>query len=487
MWRRMRSVGEGMMAGLVSAFTLIELLVVIAIVAILAGLLLPALAAAREKARRTACLNNLNQIARGLESYCGDYNQYFPSYTGQGGATCGEFNWIPYTTPQNPWYPEMSADDGWYVSNKPGTVGERVSMNGAGRDTTTMHSFNVPIYRFRTIYAGRQTDHHMYDPTMNPPGHVSNYCWSRLSTRRGPGHLQMGPVGLGFLVEGNYVPDARTFFCPTAGDAMPPDQFDNYTTYQASWGSPRYALPGAATTLGHLRRAGGYDHQTLAYGDWSWLPYCADGNPWFGNPYKDDATWFYGLMVQCSYNYRNVPCKLAWANQTWTSPLNKGITSTGKDYQSTAYMTTTKPMVPAKAGCAPFRTQKFLAGRAIVSDTFSWQNTCSQRVDPIYGGTATGTGWNILPGYGVYAHRDGYNVLYGDWSAKWYGDPQGRFMWPTWLAQANYNRAQMFSRDQNYIERMQTDDGVYVANYTQGSTQAWHDLDVNAGVDVDTK
>lgn len=58
-----------------SAFTLVELLVVIAVIAILAAILFPVFAQAREKARQTACMSNMKQIATGLQMYVTDYDE----------------------------------------------------------------------------------------------------------------------------------------------------------------------------------------------------------------------------------------------------------------------------------------------------------------------------------------------------------------------------------------------------------------------------
>jgi len=78
-------------------FTLIELLVVISIIALLAAILFPVFARARENARRASCQSNLKQLGLGIMQYVQDYDETYPySYSGNGDARRWPTNIFPY-------------------------------------------------------------------------------------------------------------------------------------------------------------------------------------------------------------------------------------------------------------------------------------------------------------------------------------------------------------------------------------------------------
>jgi prepilin-type N-terminal cleavage/methylation domain-containing protein/prepilin-type processing-associated H-X9-DG protein len=94
----------------VRAFTLIELLIVIAIIGILVALLLPAVQAAREAARRSSCINNLKQIGLGVQLYHDTYKS-LPAGSYMAGPCCGSPTYTTWTIALLPFMEQQSLAD----------------------------------------------------------------------------------------------------------------------------------------------------------------------------------------------------------------------------------------------------------------------------------------------------------------------------------------------------------------------------------------
>ena len=148
-------------------FTLIELLVVIAIIAILAAILFPVFARARENARRSSCSSNVKQIGLGFQQYIQDYDEKFPQV--MAGATVAN-GWAiqmqPYlkstqifqcpsetnapdnVTPSAANYGQAGYSDYWYNSRLSGASQARIDqvsstiLNGDGTNGSAAYAFN---------------------------------------------------------------------------------------------------------------------------------------------------------------------------------------------------------------------------------------------------------------------------------------------------------------------------------------------------------
>jgi prepilin-type N-terminal cleavage/methylation domain-containing protein/prepilin-type processing-associated H-X9-DG protein len=115
-----------------TGFTLIELLVVIAIIAILAAILFPVFAAAREKARATTCTSNERQLMLGMLQYTQDYDEVWPC--GSYYATNGQYGWTQMIYPYVKSYGVYLCPDD--LTHPNGSLGVSYSMpdneNGGG-------------------------------------------------------------------------------------------------------------------------------------------------------------------------------------------------------------------------------------------------------------------------------------------------------------------------------------------------------------------
>jgi hypothetical protein len=316
------------------------MLVVMAIIGILAGMLLPALAKARESARRAECLNNLSQIGKTLAIYCIANDDYLPSWSGYG---------LGYTQ-------------------------ATVSPDPSGVYTNPILSCAVNEVPCRNMAIACSFEM----PYLSSAGSIPSLSPVSSTT---PQQANFAPVGLGILVARNYLSDAHVLDCPS----MKSGATTYYNGCQYNYDPVQWKK---------LAGTSGTPEQMFLIGD---------GTQFYQTSLPPPAASGSSMVaLLSSYSYRDVPFYY-----TLGSSLDPD--STG---QSIVPLDSITPQIFPQFMTPAFKTRRALKDRAICSDTF----------DYCYQNATTSWGFPLGGGLAGSAHKDGYNVLYGDTHVHWYDD-----------------------------------------------------------------